>query len=107
MIRIAFFSSDERLTGFSITGHSGYAEAGSDIVCAAVSSAAYMTVNTVTDVLGLSPAVEADDDGAMLLRFGTMSEADRAADILDGFRLHIEGLREQYPDYLTVTITEV
>ena len=106
MIRITFFSSNDRLTGFHITGHSGYSEAGFDVVCAAVSSAAYMTANTVTDVIGLDPEI-AVDDGDMLLKFRTMSDANRAADLTDGFRLHIEGLREQYPDYLTVTITEV
>lgn len=106
MIHIVFFSGGERLTGFHITGHSDYSEAGSDIVCAAVSSAAYLTANTVTDVLHLSPRLEVDD-GDMLLKLRTISDADRAYDILDGFRLHIEGLREQYPDHLTVTITEV
>ena len=106
MIRITFFSSDERLIGFHVTGHAGYAEEGSDIVCAAVSSAAYMTANTVTDVLNLDPQLTADE-GDMLLRFRTLSDAEKAAAIMNGFRLHIEGLREQYPDYLTVTITEV
>ena len=106
MIRIAFFSSGERLTGYHITGHSDYAEAGSDIVCAAVSSAAYMTANTVTEVLGLSPQLEVDD-GDMLLIFRTKSDADKAADMMNGFRLHIEGLHAQYPDNLKVTITEV
>ena len=106
MIAIALFSSGERLTGFHVTGHSGYAEAGSDIVCAAVSSAAYMTANTVTDILKLSPQLEVQD-GEMKLLLKTISDADKAADILNGFRLHIEGLREQYPDNLKVTITEV
>lgn len=106
MIRIAFFSSGEKLTGFHITGHSDYAASGSDIICAAVSSAAYMTANTVTDVLGLNPQLEVDD-GDMLLKFKSITDADKSADLLSGFRLHIEGLHEQYPDYLKVTITEV
>ena len=106
MIHIAFSGSGGRLSGFRVSGHSGYAEAGADILCAAVSSAAYMTANTVTEILGLSPQITVDD-GDMLLRFGSISEADRAAVIMNGFRLHSEALREQYPDYLTVTITEV
>ena len=106
MIHIALFSSGDKLTGFHIMGHSGYSEYGSDIVCSAVSSAAYMTANTVTDVLGLDPELEADE-GDMLLRFKTMADADKAADIMNGFRLHMTGLQEQYPDFINIINTEV
>lgn len=106
MILISFFSSDSKLTGFHITGHSDYSEEGSDIVCAAVSSAAYMTANTITEILGLEPVLEVAD-GDMLLRSRTLSDADKAVDILNGFRLHTEGLQEQYPEFIHVTITEV
>lgn len=106
MIRFTFFSSEDRTVGFRITGHAGYSEEGRDIICAAVSSAAYMTANTVTDVLDLDPELSVAE-GDMLLRFRTLSDADNAAAVMDGFRLHIMGLLEQYPDFLTVTITEV
>ena len=36
MTRCEFFTEDDRITGFSVSGHSGYSEAGSDIVCAAI-----------------------------------------------------------------------
>ena len=39
MTRVEFTTEDDRITGFTVSGHSGYAEAGSDIVCAAVSAA--------------------------------------------------------------------
>jgi len=38
---------DGRITGFSVSGHSGYAEAGQDIVCAAVSAVVGMAEATV------------------------------------------------------------
>ena len=41
------------MTGFTCKGHSGYAEAGSDIVCAAITSAIRMTECALNDVLGL------------------------------------------------------
>ena len=52
--------------GFHITGHAG-GEAGTDIVCAAVSSAAYLVANTVTEVMGLRPRELRAEDGDMLL----------------------------------------
>ena len=105
MIHAAFFSSGGQLTGFRISGHSDYSEQGSDIVCAAVSSAAYMTANTVTEILALEPALEVGE-GDMLLKLSA-DDADRAADILRGLRLHIEGLQEQFPQFIHLTITEV
>ena len=105
MIHIVLFSGEKPM-GFRVTGHSGYSDAGSDIVCAAVSSAAYMTANTVTEILGLSPELSVSD-GDLLLRFKTMTDADRAEDIMNGFCLHIKELREQYPEFIKVTITEV
>ena len=106
MIRVAFFRSGETLAGYHITGHSDYSVAGSDIVCAAVSSAAYMTANTVTDILGLNPELSVSD-GDMRLVLKTTQEAQAAADILSGLELHIAQLAEQYPQYINVTITEV
>ena len=94
---------DGRISGFSVSGHSGYAEAGQDIVCAAVSSAAYMAVNTITEILGEN--VEADvSDGYMKIRLCSGNQA--ATDILRGLELHISELSKDYPDFIKI-ITEV
>ena len=87
---------------FTVSGHSGSAEAGRDIVCAAVSSAAFMAANTITEILGVDASAEADD-GYMNVGF-VNSEA--AADIVRGLRLHLEQLSRQYPQFVKVT-TEV
>lgn len=93
------------LVGFHLTGHSGYAESGSDIVCAAVSSVAYMVANTITDVIKVSAEVEASDGDIMLRVF--QKDAISCRDILQGLKLHLLQLEEQYPDYLIVKTTEV
>ena len=54
------------LVGFSVSGHAGYADAGEDIVCAAVSSAVQLTANGITEILGLSASVEAEGDTVSL-----------------------------------------
>ena len=100
-----FTDKDGSLRGFCIRGHSGYSEQGSDIVCAAVSSAAYMAANTIIEVLNINADV-ALDDGYMRLRI-LPSEAKTCRDILTGFKLHLCSLEEQYSDYLTVNYLEV
>ena len=120
MIQADFFvNASGDLTGFRLTGHSGSAEQGSDIVCAAVSSAAYMTANTVSDVLRVQAHITADegymsvrqahitaDEGYMSVR---VAERDVRAcrDLLEGFKLHLLGLEEQYPQNIQVSYLEV
>lgn len=106
MIEVNFFTlAKGELVGFRLSGHSGYAQSGSDIVCAAVSSAGFMTANTVTDVIKVSAETEAEDGNLMLRVF--QKDAVACRDILQGFKLHMLLLEEQYPDYLIVKTTEV
>lgn len=100
MISISFTGANGSLTGFEIKGHSGYADEGSDIVCASVSSAAYMAVNTVTQVLGIKAQAKVSD---AYFYFSAYGESDaRVNDILEGLRLHLRQLSGQYPAYVTI-----
>lgn len=106
MIKAEFFKTpDGHLLGFRIKGHSGYAEAGKDIICAFVSSAAYMTANTITEIIGIKAEVE-DGDGKMLLRVNK-KDAEKCRDMLEGLKLHLINTEEQYPEFLQVNYTEV
>lgn len=106
MIEVTFFiQEDKHIVGFNICGHSGFSKSGSDIVCASVSSAAYMTANTITDVLMLSPKINVSD-GLMNLKL-TSDDAQKAQQILLGLKLHLLELSKQYKQYLKVIISEV
>ena len=105
MIKVTFYHSSSELSGFKIKGHSGYATQGSDIVCAAVSSAAYMTANTVIEIMKLDAFAEIDENGGMTLKLNE-ADAHKAKDILLGFELHLKELTKQYPKNVTIT-TEV
>lgn len=105
MITVTFFCSDNLICGFKISGHSGFSVEGSDIVCAAVSSAAYMTANTITEILHINADVT-ENDGFMSLSL-SKGEAEKSAVVLDGLRLHLTALSEQYTKYIKVKISEV
>lgn len=90
--------------GFDLFGHAGAGNEGNDIVCAAVSSAAYMAANTLTEVCGAKAEI-AVDDGEMSL---SLTETDESIQkVLEGFFLHMNGLQEQYPKRIQVLKTEV
>lgn len=104
MIRISFYKKGQLLTGFESKGHSQTEEYGRDIVCAFVSSACYMTANTVTEVLKLDSDARADDG---YMRLEIKAEPEKAQDILNGMKLHLTELEKEYPENVKVTITEV
>ena len=58
--------SDGALVGYRATGHTGYAEAGHDIVCAAVSALTQSTLNGLKGVLKAPVMFDIDDQGATL-----------------------------------------
>ena len=104
MIRVRFHTADDKIVGFTLDGHAGAGVSGEDIVCAAVSSAAYMTANTVLEIIGAQADVTVDD-GYMSLTL--TDKIPDCQDILSGFRLHLEALQDQYPKRVHLMNTEV
>ena len=104
MTQSKFFLQGDLLTGFELSGHAGAGSQGNDIVCAAVSSAAYMTANTLTEVMKAAADV-AEKDGLLRIRLGT-TDAIRCQSVLLGFRMHLLQLQEQYPRHIQVSQSE-
>ncbi|MDO4494461.1 MAG: ribosomal-processing cysteine protease Prp [Clostridiaceae bacterium] len=99
MIKVRFSVGDRQLNGFEISGHALFAESGKDIVCAAVSSAAYMAANTVTEIIRADAKAQAED-GAMVL---TLNEPNTQAEtVLRGLELHLTELSKQYPQHIKI-----
>ena len=104
MTRCEFFSENGRVTGFSVSGHSGYAEAGSDIVCAAVSAAVAMAECTINDVCGAKAKVRVKHDQARItLTLPTSCDEEESVQaVLSGLMLYLCSLRDDYPDFIEV-----
>ena len=95
---------EERITGFSVSGHSGYAEAGADIVCAAVSAVVTMAEATINDVCGAKAKVRVkEEDARITLTLPTSCDEEETVQaVLSGLMLTLISLREDYPDYIEV-----
>lgn len=104
MICAAFYCKHGLYTGFNISGHADYAETGRDIVCAAVSSAALMAANTVTDVLDCT-AGSREYEGELILTVTKSTES--AQQVIEGLWIHLLALSGQYPERLCVFQTTV
>jgi len=90
--------------GFSISGHSGYSEAGTDIVCAAISAVVGMTEATINDVCGGKAKVRVKEEDARITLTlpATCEEEEAIQAVLAGMMVYLCNLRDEYPDYIEV-----
>ena len=102
MTEAVFFKKDDLIVGFSVKGHSS--DSADDfegkLLCAAVSSAAYMTANTMSEIIGATLETEIDD---AVMTIGIVSNAVKCQEILLGFRLHLTELQKDNPQKLKVS----
>ena len=110
MTTVTFHSADRRIDGFTVEGHSGYAEEGSDIVCAAMSGVVGVTECTINDVLGLAAAVKVDaETGYMALKLpGGLGQTNEriCRELLTGMMVYLQALSEEYPENLIVRLED-
>ena len=106
MTAVVFRMEDDRITWFEAKGHSGYAEAGEDIVCAAVTSAVRLVEATVNDVLGLAASVKVrEQDASISLRLpGGLDEVTESTcqSLMTGLMVYFAQLHDEYPDNIEV-----
>ena len=95
---------DDRITGFSVSGHSGYAESGSDIICAAITAVVTMAEATINDVCGAKAKVRVkEEDARITLTLPTSCDEEESVQaVLAGMMLTLCSMRDDYPDYIEV-----
>ena len=102
MIRFTtVLGTDGKITQFTVDGHSGYAESGSDIVCASVSSAVWLAINGI-EKQNLAQLSYEERDG--FVKCIISEQRLEGADILlNSLVMFITELSAQYSDYLKFT----
>ena len=105
MTRCEFHTEGERITEFSVSGHSDYDEPGKDIVCAAVSAVVTMAEATINDVCGAKAKVRVKDgenNRITLTLPASCDEEDTVQAVLAGMLVTLCSLRDDYPDNIEV-----
>ena len=106
MTTVTFLTEETRIVGFDARGHSGYAEAGEDIVCAAVTSAIRLVECTVNDVMGLCASVKIREKDAKIsfrLPGGLSAPAESTCqNLLTGLMVYLTQLHDEYPENIEV-----
>ena len=116
MTKIVFFRSGGSFYGFEEHGHSGYADAGEDVLCAALSAMTMLIINTVE--VAYASDIDYDiDEGATNIRvrskaaLAEFEEDERKRYAVSGLFLsyyyQLNDLVEEYYDHLSVEVKDI
>lgn len=108
MIEAVIVRENGRIVSFYGAGHAGYAEIGSDIVCAAVSTVMQQTALGIIDYLKLDvkPTVK---NGFLSINLKNVDNNGREAEVdalTESMYLMLVQIAEQYPKYVKLTVKE-
>lgn len=106
MTTVTMFRQNGRLIGFETKDHTGFAEEGRDVVCAAVSAATELAV-TILESAKADISVNIDPKTACVrLRVnGSPGKTEEA--VLDGYGRYMKDVSAAYPLHVFFSITEV
>ena len=108
MIRFTVWKSDHQYKGFESRGHAGYAQAGEDIICSAVSALVINAVNSIEKFTEDSFELEQAEDGGYLRLSFTDDAGEKTVLLMDSLILGIESIQADYgKEYITLEIEEV
>ncbi|MCL5676432.1 MAG: ribosomal-processing cysteine protease Prp [Firmicutes bacterium] len=92
------------VTGFTVTGHSGFAPHGEDIVCAGVTALSEAAVLGLQRVAGVQPQVEMED-GFVRCELPPLAQAQevKAQAIIETMILGLRDIAKDYRRYVRIT----
>ena len=108
---VTFFKrSDGALVGYRARGHTGFAAAGEDIVCAAISALTQTTLNGLQNVLKAPVAAEIDDQSALLEAKMTPEanekQLEQAQILLETLLQGLQAIERSYPRNVRIFFEE-
>lgn len=110
MTVVTIYKTNNRIVGFIIDGHSGYAAEGEDIVCASISLLATTVINSLDIVAGINKK-NIDfyiDEEQGYLSLDTRDSFNEKSDIIyNTFLVGIQSIVDDYGDFVTLITEEV
>ena len=108
MINIIMQKQGNNFKSFEISGHSGYSEVGSDIVCSAVSSLANNAVVAICEVLDLKASVKVDEKKGYMKCVLPNVIDEKTRDIvnviLDSMQKSLSYIQNDYKKYIKLEV---
>ena len=115
MTRITFYKRGDDFYGFREVGHTGLADAGEDVLCAAISSMTMLVVNMIEVSFETDVQYLIDEEKAMITVTALGALPDYAEDnekqyavsgVFKGYFNQLKDLAEEYYDHLSVEVKD-
>lgn len=110
MTTIKIFKNDGYTIGFECSGHTGYGEYGSDILCATISALSQSCVLGIRKVLKIKTIFDKrDDDGYLKIELPksiSLENIQTSQVLFDTFEASIKDLLQEYSDYISMEVIE-
>ncbi len=113
MTRVIFYKSNGIYYGFDVQGHTGLADAGEDILCAAISSMTMLVINALESSYHSSVNYTVDDEDAhiTLVSPDALGDEDTCVSfavrgLIEAYCEQLIALEEDYGDFLSVDVVE-
>ena len=91
---------DQSGSEISINGHAGYAEAGKDIVCAAVSTLAQTLIASIEELTQDTISYDIQP-GAVNIKLGNLSERSKL--LVNSFFVGVQMVADNYPGFVRLS----
>jgi ribosomal protein L21 len=107
MTKVEIFRKNGSIVGYKASGHSGYSEQGSDIICSAISTSLQMTLAGIQEVLKLEPKFKINDGFLDVdLKDISQNKFTEINILTESMALFLKELAKQYPKYIRLVEKE-
>ncbi len=107
MINIAFNLKDNFINKIKITGHSDSSEFGKDIICASISSLTLNIINALEEYVNIKTNAKLESGYTYFeIPKGNETQNVQSDALAKAFLMSVEGLEDEYPNFIKVKITE-
>ena len=115
MTKIIFYKTGGVFYGFEEQGHTGYGEAGDDVLCAALSAMTMLLINAIEVAYASDVEYTIDENTAdiRLIAKGALPEYEEneskrfaVSGLIMAYYYQLNDLIEEYYDYLSVDVIE-
>ena len=107
MTKVEIFRKNGNIIGYKASGHSGYSEQGSDIICSAISTSLQMTLIGIQKVLKLKVDFKINDGFLDVdLKNISQDKLTQTNILTDAMAIFLKELTKQYPKYIRLVEKE-
>ena len=107
MTKVEIFRKNGSIVGYKASGHSGYSEQGSDIICSAISTSLQMTLIGIQKVLKLKVDFKINDGFLDVdLKNISQDKLTQTNILTEAMAIFLKELTKQYPKYIRLVEKE-